>query len=135
MKVKLDGGILPTRAHRLDAGLDLYTPRDVYINGGGSALVDTKVCLEIPSGFVGFVKSKSGLMCRHDIVTDGTVDAGYTGSIRVKLFNRGNEPYSFKAGEKIAQVVVVPCLLDELETVKEFEKTERGDNGFGSTGR
>ena len=74
-------------------------------------------------------------MCNHGIVTDGTIDAHYTGSIRVCLFNHGGSKYEVKEGDKIAQLVIVPCLLPELELVDSLEDTDRGDNGFGSTGR
>jgi dUTP pyrophosphatase len=84
---------------------------------------------------VGFIKSKSGLMVNHGITSDGTIDAHYTGSIRVCLFNHGGSKYEVKAGDKIAQLVIVPCLLPELELVDSLEETDRGDNGFGSTGR
>ena len=89
MKVKLDeGAFMPERAHEWDAGADLRTPHDIYVAGEGYTVVNTGIHVEIPSGYVGMVKSKSGLMCKHGIVTDGTVDAGYTGSIRVCLYNR-----------------------------------------------
>lgn len=136
MKIKIKPGAFePSRAHADDAGTDLRTPHDVFINGGGNAEIDTKTCAAIPRGYVGFVKSKSGIMFNKNITTDGVVDAGYTGSINVKLFNHGSEPVSFKAGDKIAQLVVVPCLIEEIEFVEELEETERGENGFGSTGR
>ena len=74
-------------------------------------------------------------MCNNDIVTDGTIDAHYTGSITVKLFNHGKRPYRVHAGDKIAQLVIVPCELPELELVDSLEDTDRGACGFGSTGR
>ena len=136
MKIKLEPWAkLPTRAHRNDAGLDLYTPRDIVINGGCSGEIDTGVHVAVPKGCVGLVKSKSGLMFRHEITTDGTVDEDYTGSVNVKLFNHGHQPIYFQAGDKVAQLVVVPCIKEELEVVKELEETERGTDGFGSTGR
>ena len=136
MKIKLEPWAkMPTRAHKADAGLDLYTPRDICINGKCSASVDTGVNVQIPKGWFGEVRSKSGLMFKHDVTTDGTVDEGYIGSINVKLFNHSHQPIYFQAGEKIAQLVLVPCLKPELELVAELEETERGENGFGSTGR
>lgn len=134
MKIMLDKGAkMPTRAHPWDAGLDLYAMHDgeVYL----ASVFDTGVHVQIPEGYVGFVKSKSGLMVKHHIITDGTIDSHYTGSIRVKLFNRGVNPYHVQAGDKIAQLVIVPCLLPELEVVDSLEETDRGDGGFGSTGR
>lgn len=147
MKIKLDNGAwLPTRAHEDDAGLDLYTPVDVKVPGSssdvweefaevGSAVIDTGVHVEIPKGYVGFIKSKSGLMVKHGLTADGTIDSGYTGSIRVKLFNHTNDEYLFKAGEKIAQLVILPIITPSIELVSELEDTDRGTGGFGSTGR
>ena len=151
MKIVLtENAKMPVRAHPYDAGLDLFAPKDVTIPGCkcstgfnhgygkvyvGSRTVDTLVRVEIPKGYVGFVKSKSGLMVKDDITTDGTVDSGYTGSIRVKLFNHGNLPVSIERGMKIAQLVIVPCVLLPLELVDSLEETDRGDSGFGSTGR
>ena len=136
MKVVLDKGAkIPTRAHPWDAGLDLYAMEDGYIRCNQSKTFDTGTHIEIPEGMVGLVKSKSGLMCNHGILTDGTIDAHYNGSIRVCLFNHGSSKYEVKAGDKIAQLVIVPCLLPELELVDSLEETDRGDKGFGSTGR
>ena len=135
MKIMLDEGAkMPTRAHPFDAGLDLYAMEDGYIRCNQSRTFDTGVHIEIPEGCVGLVKSKSGLMCKHGIITDGTIDAHYTGSIRVCLFNHGGSRYEVKKGDKIAQLVIVPCVLPPLELVDSLEETDRGDNGFGSTG-
>ena len=136
MKVMLDDGAkMPTRAHPYDAGLDLYAIEDGYIRCNQGRTFDTGVHVEIPEGCVGFIKSKSGLMCNHGIVTDGTIDSHYTSSIRVCLFNHGTSKYEVKKGDKIAQLVIVPCVLLPLEQVDSLEETDRGDNGFGSTGR
>ena len=152
MKIMLDEGAkMPTRAHEFDAGLDLYAPKFTAVpgckytapiyHGGygimsvGQKVIDTGVHVEIPEGYVGLIKSKSGLMVNQGLLTDGTIDSGYTGSIKVKLFNTSPKDYKFKAGEKIAQLVIVPCLLPELELVDKLEETDRGDGGFGSTGR
>ena len=136
MKIKLDkGAIAPTRAHTWDAGLDLYATVDFVIGVGHRHTFDTGVHVQIPEGFVGFIKSKSGLMVKHGMITDGTIDAHYTGPIKVCLFNHGLVEYPVKAGDKIAQLVIVPCMLPKLELVDSLEETDRGDNGFGSTGR
>ena len=136
MKIMLDERAkMPTRAHPWDGGLDLYAMEDGYIRCNQSRTFDTGVHVQIPEGCVGFVKSKSGLMCKHGILTDGTIDAHYTGSIQVCLFNHGTSKYEVKAGDKIAQLVILPCLLPELELVDSLEETDRGDGGFGSTGR
>ncbi len=142
MKVMIDPGCyLPTRAHELDAGYDLYSPVNVTLypkwkNGPeNSVVIDTGVHVQIPEGYVGDVKSKSGLMMNQDIITDGTVDAGYTGSIRVKLFNLGSAICHIEDGQKIAQLVIKKIITPELEVVDELEETERGNGGFGSTGK
>ncbi len=136
MRVKLDAGaIMPTRAHKTDAGLDLYSPVNKLIYPDDSVCIDTGVHIEIPEGHVGDIKSKSGLMVNEDIVTDGTIDCGYTGSIRVKLFNHGMVETRIIKGQKIAQLVIKKIITPELELVDELGDTERGDNGFGSTGR
>lgn len=83
---------------------------------------------------VGFLKSKSGLNVNHGITSEGVIDMGYTGSIKVKLYNHGEEDYTVSAGDKISQLVILPILTPTLELVDKLEETERGDNGFGSTG-
>ena len=134
MKIKLDkGAIAPTRAHPYDAGLDLYAMNDAVVDL--QETFDTGVHVEIPEGCVGFIKSKSGLMVKNNITTDGTIDSHYTGSIKVKLFNHGESSHLVQAGDKIAQLVIVPCMLPRLELVDSLEQTDRGDDGFGSTGR
>ena len=136
IRIKLDkGAIAPTRAHPYDGGLDLYAMEDGSIRCNHSRTFDTGVHLTIPEGYVGFIKSKSGLMVNHGITTDGTIDAHYTGSIRVCLFNHGGSKYEVKAGDKIAQLVIVPCILPRMELVDSLGETDRGDDGFGSTGR
>lgn len=144
MEIKImldDGAIMPTRAHKADAGLDLYSPHDWNLGARNSTFldyvtIDTGVHVQIPEGYVGFVKSKSGLMVRNNIVTDGTIDSGYTGSVKVKLFNHSySEPYNIQRGDKIAQLVILPCITPDPVLVDSFPVTERGDNGFGSTGR
>lgn len=136
MKIMLDKGAkMPTRAHTWDAGLDLYATHDGYIRCNSHRTFDTGVHVEIPEGYVGFIKSKSGLMVNHGILTDGVIDSHYTGPIKVCLFNQSGSKYEVKAGDKIAQLVIVPCLLTELELVDSLEETDRGVDGFGSTGR
>lgn len=145
---------MPTRAHAYDAGLDLYTPtlcvvpptettvtlvQELHLHDietvVGSLTIDTGVHVEIPEGYVGFIKSKSGLNVKHGLTADGVIDAHYTGSIAVKLYNHTSEPYVFQAGDKIAQLVILKCELPVPELVDHLEETDRGDGGFGSTGR
>ena len=136
MKVKLDQGALaPTRAHKTDAGLDLRSPISVEVPSRGSAVIDTGVHVELPIGTVGFLKSKSGLNVKRDITSEGVIDVGYTGSITVKLYNHGRKPYQVLRGDKITQLAIFDCRFPDVEIVDELETTERGENGFGSTGR
>ena len=136
MRIKLSrNAIMPTRAHPWDAGLDLYAMYDGFIRCNSHHTFDTGVHVEIPEGYVGYIKSKSGLMVNHGITTDGTIDSHYTGPIKVCLFNHGGSKNEVKAGDKIAQLVIHKCELPELEVVEELSETDRGDGGFGSTGR
>ena len=136
LSVVLDeGAIMPTRAHEDDAGLDLYSQENQIVSAKEAGYFDTGVHIEIPKGFVGMLKSKSGLNVRFGIVSEGVIDAGYTGSIVVKLYNHGGYDYRVKRGDKISQLVILPIITPELEEVKELEQTSRGSGGFGSTGR
>ena len=128
-----DGAKMPTKAHDTDAGFDLYSPKDFVVRCGGSVIIDTGVHIEIPKGYVGMLKSKSGLNVKYGITGEGVIDAGYTGSIVAKLYNNGNT-LQFKEGQKIIQIVFLPIPEVELELTDSFEATERGDGGFGSSG-
>lgn len=136
MEVMLDNGAhMPSRGHETDAGLDLRTPKAVTVPAYGSTTVDTGVHVKLPHGCAGLLVSKSGLNVRHDITSTGLIDEGYTGSIVVKLYNHGGEDYGFEAGDKVTQLVVMPVVCERVELVSAFNRTERGDHGFGSTGR
>ena len=136
MKVVLDpGAYMPEYAHETDAGADLRSPVSFGIMAGNSVTVDTGVHVEIPDGYVGMLKSKSGLNVKHSIVSEGVIDAGYTGSIRVKLYNHGVGTYTVCKGDKITQLVIMPVHHATFELVDSLEATERGNGGFGSTGR
>lgn len=131
-----DGAYAPIRAHKDDAGLDLRTPIDITVPARGSVVIDTGVHIEIPRYHAGFLKSKSGLNVNHGIVSEGVIDAGYTGSIRAKLYNLGDINFDFHAGDKITQLVILPVFIPtRLELTNSLDETERGDGGFGSTGR
>ena len=135
MKVMLDpGAIMPTRAHPTDAGLDLYALKTVTIPARGRATVDTGVHVAIPEGYVGMLKSKSGLNVKKNILGEGVIDAGYTGPIVVKLYNQGDEDVTIEAGMKLIQLVILPILTPQLEQADSLDETDRGAGGFGSTG-
>lgn len=137
LNIKLDSGArVPTRAHDWDAGLDLYARETQIVPAKESAIFDTGVHVELPNGTTGFLKSKSGLNIKHGITSEGVIDAGYTGSITVKLYNHSGYDYTVRAGDKISQLVILPVIIpDHIHIVKNLEETERGDRGFGSTGR
>lgn len=136
MKIKLDSGaIAPTRAHDTDAGLDLYSPIEINIPSGWSRYINTGVHIQLPHGTAGLIVSKSGLNVKHGITSTGLIDEGYTGAIRVRLYNKSPEDYQIHVGDKISQLVVIPVLYEPVEIVYSIEGGERGDNGFGSTGR
>ena len=137
MKIKLDeGAIMPTRAHDTDAGLDLCCmDKIVFIQPQSAAIFDTGVHIELPPSTVGMIKSKSGLNVNRGLVSEGVIDVGYTGSIKVKLYNHSTKGYTVRRGDKISQLVVMPIIIPALEVVEELAATERGNDGFGSSGR
>lgn len=133
-----EGAFEPLHGHDADAGFDLRLPGSgdvVYVFPGQSVIIDTGVHFEIPEGYVGFIKSKSGLNVKKGILAEGVIDAGYTGSVVVKLYNHGDNDVRFTSGDKITQIVFLPIPKVELNKVDVFAETERGDDGFGSTGR
>lgn len=137
MRVVLDEGAFePVRAHKTDAGLDLRTPEDFIIRAHDHYVIDTGVHIEFPKGTFGQLFSKSGLNVHNSIVSlGGTIDEGFTGNITVKLYNEGDEEYHFRAGDKIVQLVIMPYFTPEIEYVDKLDDTDRGDKGFGSSGR
>lgn len=136
MKVMLDSGaFMPDRAHPTDAGLDLRTPTNAYCRPLDTVTIDTGVHIQLPHERAGLMVAKSGLNVNFDILSTGLIDEGYTGSIKVKLYNHSREPYAFKKGDKISQLVVIPVDYVECEQVDALDDSERGDNGFGSSGR
>lgn len=136
VNVKLDeGAFLPVRAHGTDAGADIRSPKGFVLSGKNSAVIHTGVHVQLPPSTVGILKSKSGLNVNHDIIGEGVIDEGYSGEIVVKLYNMGRTPHTFRRGDKLIQLLVVPVLYCGFEQVDEIDAGERGSNGFGSTGR
>ena len=135
-KVVLDEGAkLPVKAHALDAGFDMFSRQDMVVKAKSFALFDTGVHIDISPGYVGFLKSKSGLNVKHSIVSEGVIDAGYIGSIVIKLYNHGTEDYVVNKGDKISQIVFLPIRDIVLDIAESLSDSERGDKGFGSTGK
>lgn len=130
--------ILPTRAHSSDAGFDLYAVG--YCSGGFKAItiVDTGIQVAIPSGYVGLVCPRSGLAADAGITvvnSPGIIDSGYRGNIKVILSSLCLGKFEIKPGDKIAQLVVVPCLTSAKNVPYIEDETDRGADGLGSTGR
>lgn len=132
LKVMVDDA-MPTRAHDTDAGLDLYSTTSGWILPKCRRVFGTGLHTAIPSGFVGFLTSKSGLMLKG-ITSRGTIDCGYFGEIKAILYNHRWLPYHVKKGQKITQLVIMPIVTPELRVVYNLGDSERGSNGFGSTG-
>lgn len=136
MRIKLDeGAFAPSRAHDTDAGMDLRTPIKVTVPAHGSAVIDTGVHVQLPPECAGVLVSKSGLNVMHDITTTGLIDEGYTGSIRVKIYNHGGSDWTFMPGDKVSQLVVIHVRYTSVEIVQSIDGGERGSDGFGSTGK
>jgi dUTP pyrophosphatase len=136
INIKLDQGAkMPTRAHMHDAGLDIYARDEKIVPARGSAIFDTGVHIELLEGTVGMLKSKSGLNVKHSITSEGVIDVGYTGSIVVKLYNHSDADYLVMVGDKISQLVIIPFITPTIALADSLDDTERGDNGFGSSGR
>lgn len=135
MKIKIDREAhIPTRAHLTDAGLDLYAKEGGWILPFGKRCFNTGVHVAIPIGFVGMLTSKSGLMLKG-ITSRGTIDCGFTGSIKAVLYNHSWRFVKITKGQKITQLVIMPIITPELEFVNKLDNTERSSGGFGSTGK
>lgn len=131
---------LPTYAHSSDAGMDLYVHHYECDPESNIVTYHTGIGLEIPEGYVGLVFARSSIYKTGQIVSNGVgvVDCGYTGEILLKTYlvdNNVNKPIVFKKGERCGQMIIMPYPKIELELVDELSKSERGDNGHGSTGK
>ncbi len=139
--VRLDPELpLPRYAKPGDAGVDLVATEDVTLAaGGGRALVPTGVAVAIPRGFAGFIQPRSGLALRHGVTvlnTPGLIDADYRGELKVLLINTDpSEAFAVTRGERIAQLVVQAVEHVIFVEVDDLDDTDRGDGGFGHTGR
>lgn len=129
-------GMKPKRAHEHDAGADLRASEYHSIGSGQVVMVPTGVRVSIPEGYFGLLAARSSLFGRGLLMANGVgiIDSGFTGEIKVPLFNAGNLPNIVMAGERIAQLVILPCELPTFRLVAKLEETERGEGGFGSTG-
>ncbi len=133
-----DDAVLPTRAHRGDAGLDLSACVETTIGPGERALVPTGLVVEIPEHHAGLVAPRSGLALRHGISivnTPGVIDAGYRGEVQVLLLNTDrSEAFTVEPGMRIAQLLVIPVAPIDVVVATALTETARGTGGFGSSG-
>lgn len=128
------GAQLPKRAHRTDAGADLFSYEECEIYPGEQKLVDTGIAIKIPEGYGGFIfnrssQGKKGITIPHSV---GVIDSDYRGTLKVLLKNIGEDPYTIEQGDRIAQLVIQPVQIVNFKDV--WNDTERGTGGFGSTG-
>ncbi len=132
--------ILPSYNYPSDSGFDLYSTEEIVIAPFGRALIPTGLSFQFPEGYEIQVRTKSGLAINQGIMvlnSPGTVDQGYSGEIKVPIFNTNNSSFTIKKSMKVAQGVLCPVVNGDfvkIEEVENFNKTDRGDKGFGSTG-
>lgn len=132
-----DRALMPSRAHTGDGGLDLRSSQVYSLVPLESKLIGTGIKAEIPLGYVGLLFSRSG-MAKYGVTlanSVGVIDHSYRGEIKAYLVNNGDNPFQIHYGDRIAQLVIVPCLLVDPTIVDKVSETVRGENGFGSTGK
>lgn len=138
LKIKLlhPDAKVPTRANATDAGLDLYAVEGFPIDSFHRVAIRTGIAISIPKGCVGYIKPRSGLAVNHGIgVMAGVIDSSFTGEIKAVLINHGFRTFQVRPGDRIAQLVIQKVELWNPVVVDELDETERGENGFGSTGQ
>lgn len=131
-------GFEPSYAKPGDAGADLRSTTTLSIAPGERKLISTGVSIALPSGYVGLVHPRSGLALKHGITvlnSPGTIDAGYRGEIMVTLINSSNEPFQITTGDRIAQLLIQRVEIAEFVQVAVLPGSDRGQDGFGSTGK
>lgn len=144
MNVKIkklnDNAVIPSYGTEFAAGADLYvvSDNDIVIEPHKTVIAHTGVALEIPNGLVGLIFARSGLATKSGIAPAnkvGVIDSDYRGEIMVPLYNHTDDTKTVKNGERVAQLVLVPYISAEFEICDDFSSTERGEGGFGSTGK
>ena len=133
-----EGLPLPAYATSGAAGMDVVSAEDVTLAPGARHAVATGLAMAIPQGYEVQVRPRSGLALKHGITvpnTPGTIDSDYRGELKVILINLGTEPFVIARGDRVAQLVLAPVVQAAWDEVAELDATERGEGGFGSTGR
>ena len=127
---------LPEFAHRTDAGADLFSTEEIVLRPKERALVSTGIALEIPEGYAGLIWDKSGISSKHGLTTmAGVIDSGYRGEVKVLLINLSDKEYKIEIGDKIAQILIQKIEQPEFEEAQKLSSADRGEKGFGSTGK
>ena len=140
MKIKSESGRTPVYATKGSAGFDIqaFTEEPIVLKPGQRMLVPTGYYFEVPAGYEAQVRARSGLAIKHGIGLVngiGTVDADYRGEIRVPMINWGDEDFIINDGDRIAQVIITSYEKVDIDVVSELSDTERGEGGFGHTGK
>jgi dUTP pyrophosphatase len=140
LKIKklVQDAIIPTRAYPGDAGLDLYSVEQVALNPGEVRAVKTGIAIQLPEMTEAQIRPRSGLALKHKITVynaPGTIDSHFTGEVCIILYNGNDYTYQIQKYDKIAQMVIAPYLTPELVEASELDETERGEKGFGSSGK
>ncbi len=137
LKVKMlkENAKMPSYAHPGDVGLDLYSTEDYTLQPGERKIFYVGFALEFDFGHAAIVKDKSGMAAAGIHTCGGVFDAGYRGEYNAQLVNFGTEPYEVKEGQKIAQLIIYPVIIGELEKADELSDTSRGEGKMGSTGK
>lgn len=136
VKLLTEASKAPTRNTPTDAGLDLYSSETVLIRGGEWKAISAGISISIPDGFYARIAPRSGLAYKHGLdVFAGVVDSGYRGEIKVILYNAGKKDYLINIGDKIAQLIIEQCCIWDIKIVNDLKNSERGEKGFGSSGK
>ena len=127
---------LPSKANQDDAGWDLYASEDAIIEPAHRTIVGTDIAMAIPTGYVGLIWDRSGMATKRGIHRfAGVIDSGYRGEIKVCLWNASDEHYVINKGDRVAQLLIQPVPAFPLIEVQNLDNTDRGSDGFGSSGQ
>jgi dUTP pyrophosphatase len=130
-----ENAALPRYAKPGDAGMDFYSNEELTILPNERKLVSTGISMAIPEGYVGLIWDKSGIATKHGIKTmAGVIDSGYRGEVKILVHNLSDQVHKIEKNTKVAQMLIQPIECREVIEVEELDQTERGEEGFGSTG-
>lgn len=135
-----DKAVIPSYGSEFAAGADLYSAEEtsLVIPAGETRFIHTGIAMEIPTGLVGLIYARSGMACKRGLAPAnkvGVIDSDYRGEIIVALHNHTNEEKTVETGERVAQMVLTPYIVANYNEVEDLSDTDRGEGGFGSTGR